>query len=102
MISTEGPASSFGPISIRLPTNLSGYSSSVWELPMTCNLPTSLPPMTVEEEQEVMLLLYSVADPEPYLDPDPYWIRIRWATDAGSGSVFGIRIRIRINVFNFA
>jgi len=28
----------------------------------------------------------SVADPDPY--PDPYWIRIRWATN--SGSVFGL------------
>ena len=32
-------------------------------------------------------------------DPDPEWIRIRWATDSGSGSIFGIRIRIQVSNF---
>ena len=33
-------------------------------------------------------------------DPDPERIRFCWAADSGSGSVFGIHIRIQ--VFNFA
>jgi len=40
----------------------------------------------------------SASDPEP----DPERISIRWATDSGSGSVFEMRIWIRIQVFNFA
>ena len=32
-------------------------------------------------------------------DPDPYWIRIRWAADSGYGSAFGMRIRIQMFSF---
>jgi len=59
VVHTEGPCSTFGPLSIKLPVNLSSYGSAIWELPGSDQLPVSLPPMTVEEECSIITALLS-------------------------------------------